>query len=368
MNHMTAEAEAPMLELAGIARVYSDGTGLHPTTITVNRGEIVSVLGPSGCGKTTLMRCIAGLEAPDVGTIRLAGLEVFNAGSTGRKGPRRVDVPAAKRNVSMVFQDLALWPHLTVADNVEFPLTTRGKRIPVAERRHRVYEALELVGIATKAAHRPHQLSGGQQQRVAIARAVVDLPDLLLLDEPLSALDAALRVQIRQEIVELTRVLGLTVLYITHDQEEALSMGDRLLVMNTGRVAQFDRPVDVYERPADDFVADFVGTMDRLDDGFAVRPERVGIVTPGCANAEPAPSGKSIPAVVRSCSYMGGRYELRCDVPDAPRPWLLHDRSYRAPGTRIQLQIISPADQRRANSAYTPELAPAMQAETAKTL
>lgn len=235
----------------------------------------------------------------------------------------------------MVFQDLALWPHMSVAGNVEFALTARSGRIRAAERKRRVGEALEMVGISAKADQRPHQLSGGQQQRVAIARAVVDRPELLLMDEPLSALDAALRVQVRREITDLARELGLTVLYVTHDQDEALSMADRVLVLNAGEVAQFDRPAVVYENPADEFVADFVGTMNRNDAGLAVRPEQVEV-----AGSDEGDSGT--PATVEACSYVGGRFELRCGVAGSARPWLVHSAREHAPGTPVRLRHPAP--------------------------
>lgn len=317
-----------MLSLDSIARTFADGTGLSPVTIDVARGEFITVLGPSGCGKSTLLRCVAGLETPTSGVMTLGGQKVFDAGDGAGKA---VNVPPARRRLSMVFQDLALWPHMSVAGNVEFALTARGGRIPASERKRRVGEALEMVGISAKAGQRPNQLSGGQQQRVAIARAVVSRPDLLLMDEPLSALDAALRVQVRREITALTRELGLTVLYVTHDQDEALSMADRVLVLREGSVAQFDRPAVVYDHPADEFVADFVGTMNRNDAGLAVRPEQVQVAGPG-----DGADGTS--ATVVSCSYVGGHYELRCDVGGAPRPWLVHSAREHTPGTTLRLR------------------------------
>ncbi|WP_257802619.1 MULTISPECIES: ABC transporter ATP-binding protein [Corynebacterium] len=213
------------MALRGVRREFADGTGLHETSLDIAKGEFVSILGPSGCGKSTLLRCIAGLETPDAGVIEFAGREVF--------GPL-VNVPVNKRNLSMVFQDLALWPHMTVAKNVEFPLTTGKKKVAKAEREERVARAMDMVGISAKAEQRPNELSGGQQQRVAIARALVSDPELLLMDEPLSALDAALRTQIRSELTRLAYELNLTVIYVTHDQSEALAMSDRVAVMHAG--------------------------------------------------------------------------------------------------------------------------------------
>ena len=194
------------VRLEGVAREFADGTGVHSTDLSIEQGEFVSILGPSGCGKSTLLRCIAGLETPDSGRIELAGREVF--------GPA-ARVPVNQRRLSMVFQDLALWPHMTVEKNVEFPLTTRASIVPADERAAAVARAMDMVGITGKATQRPSELSGGQQQRVAIARALVSNPDLLLMDEPLSALDATLRTQIRAELTQLSHELGLTVIYLS---------------------------------------------------------------------------------------------------------------------------------------------------------
>ncbi len=372
-------APAPMLTLDSVSRVFADGSGLKPVDLTVNAGEFISVLGPSGCGKSTLLRCVAGLETPQTGTVTIDGKQVFHAGrasSAGADGPAApadpvspapLDVPPARRGLSMVFQDLALWPHMSVADNVAFPLTVRvpGRpKLTAGERDRRTIEALETVDLAAKADQRPDTLSGGQQQRVAIARAIINHPRLLLMDEPLSALDASLREQVRAEITDLTRRLGLTVLYVTHDQEEALSMADRVLVLNNGEIAQFAAPADLYEHPADGFVADFVGTMNRLDGhpawprGLAVRPEHVAVATPddsiansaadaagtaGTAGTESTGRSRtvSLPARVDSCRYIGGRYELRCSLDGSPRPWLLHARDEHPAGSTVTLLVAS---------------------------
>lgn len=225
-----AEAETPdFIVIDDVSKVFPDGTGLHPTSMSIARGEFISVVGPSGCGKSTLLRCLAGLARPDSGRITINHELVFDSS-------KRVNLSPNRRNLSMVFQDLALWPHMTVRHIVEFPLTC-GKNKPSAQQRAaRVDEALELVGISEKASQRPDQLSGGQQQRVAIARALVSRPGLMLLDEPLSALDPALSIHIRDELVSLSRELNLTMVYVTHDQHEALSMSDRVVVMDQGNV------------------------------------------------------------------------------------------------------------------------------------
>ena len=308
--------------LSGVSRVYPDGTGLASTSLTIAPGEFVAVLGPSGCGKSTFLRCIAGLETPDAGVIHFGDREVYNAD----KGK---NVPVNRRNLSMVFQDLALWPHMTVAQNIEFPLTTTKPKLPAGQRKTLVHDAMVKVGIADKADQRPSQLSGGQQQRVAIARAIVANPRVLLMDEPLSALDVSLRTQIRSEITTLTRELGLTVVYVTHDQSEALGMSDRVIVMNAGTVRQYASPVEVYERPADIFVSNFVGTMNVLPSGRTVRPEQVTIDPQG-----------SVTATVRDVTYLGGEYELQADIDGVEHPWLIRSATAFQPGELISLSIL----------------------------
>ena len=217
---------------------------VHDLSLRVGRGEFFTLLGPSGCGKTTTLRMIAGLLQPDSGEILFDGRPV-------------TAVPPWERNIGMVFQNYALWPHMTVADNVAFGLIER--RVERSAVPRLVEDALRLVGLEGLGGRLPSQLSGGQQQRVALARAVVVEPALLLLDEPLSNLDARLRVQMRNELVKLQRQLGITTIYVTHDQEEALMLSTRIAVMHRGHLVQLGTPEDVYERPADTFVADFLG-------------------------------------------------------------------------------------------------------------
>jgi spermidine/putrescine transport system ATP-binding protein len=219
-------------------------------TLTIGEGEFFSMLGPSGCGKTTTLRMIAGFEVPDEGRILLQGRDVTT-------------VAPAQRPVNMVFQQYALFPHMTIADNVAFGL--RVKRVPRSEHRERVAEMLRIVDLAGLERRRPKQLSGGQQQRVALARALVNRPTALLLDEPLGALDVKLRKHMQLELKRIQHELGTTFVYVTHDQEEALAMSDRIAVMNGGRVEQIGSPREIYERPATAFVADFIGSLNALD-------------------------------------------------------------------------------------------------------
>jgi putative spermidine/putrescine transport system ATP-binding protein len=238
------------LSLSHLTKRYGDLTVVDDVTIDVTEGEFLVLLGPSGCGKTTTLRMIAGFIPVTSGAIRIGERDV-------------ADLPPWKRNCGLVFQNYALFPHMTVADNVAFGLEMR--KVSKFERDERVAEALRLVRLGHLATRFPRQLSGGQQQRVALARALVLQPDVLLLDEPLSNLDAKLRQEVRVEICELQRKLGLTTIMVTHDQEEALTMADRLVVMNAGRVRQIGTQRDLYERPTDRFVAGFIGRNAFLD-------------------------------------------------------------------------------------------------------
>lgn len=237
------------LDVKGITKSYRDNTVLDTLDFSVAKGELVSLLGPSGCGKTTLLRMIAGLVSADRGNIRLAEREV-----TG--------LPAHKRNVSVVFQNYALFPHLNVRENVGFGLAAR--RVAKSEQKGRIEEALALVRMDSFADRPISALSGGQQQRVAVARALVVAPDLLLLDEPFSALDRKLRETMQVELKALLRSRGITAVFVTHDQEEALAVSDRIAVMNRGRIEQYAGPMELYSRPATGFVLDFVGMSTRI--------------------------------------------------------------------------------------------------------
>jgi ABC-type Fe3+/spermidine/putrescine transport system ATPase subunit len=257
------------VETEDVRREFGSVAAVDGVSLAVRRGEVFSLLGPSGCGKTTLLRLIAGLESPTSGTIRIHGEDM-----TG--------VPAHRRPVNLVFQHYALFPHLTVEENVAFGL--RYQEVPGSAHRERVGEALALVRLTGMERRRPDQLSGGQRQRVALARALVLKPEVLLLDEPLAALDPNLRKEVQVELKALQRQLGITFLFVTHDQDEALALSDRLAVMSQGRVEQVGTPVEVFEHPETEFVARFTGAANVFaQDGarFVVRPEKLRLLREG---------------------------------------------------------------------------------------
>ena len=263
-------------------------------TLDIAAGEFFALLGPSGCGKTTSLRMIAGFEMPDAGRVHVGGEDI-------------TDVPVHRRDMGMVFQSYALFPHRTVAENVAFGLRMRD--VPKAEIDRRVGAALAQVALTGLEARKPGQLSGGQQQRVALARALVVEPRVLLCDEPLGALDRKLRQQMQFELKDLQKRLGITLVFVTHDQEEALAMSDRIAVMNKGRVEQVGTPTEIYEHPRTRFVADFIGEINLLDDGGrvrALRPEKIRLVPVASARL----AGK-----IETANFLGGStlYKVRSD-------------------------------------------------------
>jgi putative spermidine/putrescine transport system ATP-binding protein len=268
--------------------------------LDIGEGEFFTLLGPSGSGKTTTLRVIAGFERPDAGRVELRGVDVT------RTAP-------SEREVNTVFQDYALFPHMSVLENVEYGLRVKG--VPRRERRARAEEVLERVRLPGLGARKPLQLSGGQRQRVALARAIVNGPPLLLLDEPLGALDLKLRQEMQVFLKELQRELGITFVYVTHDQEEALTMSDRLAVFSSGRIEQIGAPADVYEHPQSEFVAGFVGVSNVLERGgrrFTIRPEKIHMVEEG----QNLPSGDQMEAGrIRDVVYVGmlTRYVVELD-------------------------------------------------------
>jgi putative spermidine/putrescine transport system ATP-binding protein len=304
------------LQLSGVTKSYGDFKAADDVSLDVVDGEFLVLLGPSGCGKTTTLRIVAGFIEPTSGNVRLGGHDI-------------TALPPWKRNAGLVFQSYALFPHMSVAENVAFGLEMR--KMPKAEMAPKIAEALRLVRLDHLGDRLPRQLSGGQQQRVALARALVFRPDVLLLDEPLSNLDAKLRQDVRVEIRELQRKLGLTTVMVTHDQEEALTMADRLVVMSEGRIRQIGSQQDLYERPAEKFVADFVGRSTFIDGrmvgpgrfvsagglavaceaggtgsaSLALRPERLALMTATAPSLD-----NSFPGSVEFISYLGSQVDL----------------------------------------------------------
>jgi iron(III) transport system ATP-binding protein len=312
------------VRIEGVGKQYAGRTVLSDLSLELNDGECFTLLGPSGCGKTVLLRLIAGFETPESGTVSIGG-EVVASAATGQ------NLPPDKRGLGMVFQDYAVWPHMSVFENVAYPLKLAGT--DAGSLRERTRQAIELVGLVGLDARLPSQLSGGQQQRVALARALVSKPRLLLLDEPLNNLDANLREEMRFEIKALQRTLGITILYVTHDQEIALGISDRIAVMDQdGALRQIGAPEEVYERPSDDFVFRFLGIANFLPvrrEGEALYlgesaarwvgqlPDKMG----GKHTAGFRPSdvilareGDGLPGVIRRASFLGAQVDYLIDI------------------------------------------------------
>jgi putative spermidine/putrescine transport system ATP-binding protein len=272
-NRHPAPASSPAVSLVGLRKSYGGVVAVGGVDLEIGKGEFFTMLGPSGSGKTTLLRMIAGFVPPDAGSIALGGRQVTRE-------------PPYARNVNTVFQDYALFPNMDVLENVEYGL--RVKRVARVERKRRAEAALEMVRLEGLGGRKPAQLSGGQRQRVALARAIVNEPEVLLLDEPLGALDLKLRQGMQIELKRIQREVGITFVFVTHDQEEALTMSDRLIVLNAGRIEQLGTPIEVYERPATEFVAGFIGISNLVDRGgrrFTIRPEKIRLLAPGDAAA-----------------------------------------------------------------------------------
>src|SRR3954447_2488686 len=331
------------VELRDLVRDFGGGAGLSGFDLDVAPGELIALLGPSGCGKTTALRALAGLERVDSGSILIDGRDV-------------TDEPTNRRDLGMVFQSYSLFPHLTSGQNVEFGL--RMRKVAPADRRRRAAEALELVGLDHHAGRYAHQLSGGQQQRVALARALVTEPRVLLLDEPLSALDAKVRVQLRDEIRRIQTELGITTFFVTHDQEEALAVADRVAVMRAGRIEQIGSPEELYHRPVSAFVAEFVGLTNRVDGTVAGgRLHVLGQEVPLAARAEDGPVtaylrpedlllvADGLPAVVLTTSFLGALRRTRVRLEDGREVWVQHGTRVRPePGERVNVALAgSPA-------------------------
>jgi ABC-type Fe3+/spermidine/putrescine transport system ATPase subunit len=357
-----SEPGETILALDGVSKLFGVVPAVDGASLTIKRGELFTLLGPSGCGKTTTLRLVAGLEHPDAGAITLRGRLVASV-------PRRLFVPPHKRNLGMVFQSYAIWPHMTVAGNIAYPLELRGVKRGVI--RDKVARVLDLVGLTGLEERSATLLSGGQMQRLALCRALVYEPDLLLLDEPFSNLDAKLREQMRVEVKLLQRRLGITVLFVTHDQIEALSLSDRIAVMQRGHVEQVGSPRILYERPASAFVRDFLGqtvilrgsvaTSDPLAvamDGalagctvagraapgatlvpgagahVAIRPEDIVVAL----DENPRPDGNTLSGIIDALLFVGDRYEARVVVGGSERIPLFLPRAHDwREGQRLQL-------------------------------
>jgi len=290
----------PDVRVARLTKSYGDVLAVDAIDLDIPAGEFFTMLGPSGSGKTTTLRMIAGFETPDSGTIELAGEDVSR-------------LPPYDRPVNTVFQDYALFPHMTVQDNVEYGLRVTG--VKKGERRGRAQAAIEMVRLSGYGERKPSQLSGGQRQRVALARAIVNRPKVLLLDEPLGALDLKLRQEMQIELKSIQREVGITFVYVTHDQEEALTMSDRIAVFNEGRIEQVGKPADVYEHPESEFIAGFVGVSNVIErDGrrYTVRPEKINLLEDG---REPQRGWRVEPGVVSDVQYVGPvtRYHVTLD-------------------------------------------------------
>jgi putative spermidine/putrescine transport system ATP-binding protein len=351
-----SDGRSNALEVRGARRRYGPVEALAGIELGVDAGELVTLLGPSGSGKSTLLKIIAGYDAPDAGSVRLGGRDV-------------TAVAPAKRNIGMVFQNYALFPHMTVAENIAFPLEMR--RLDARAIARKVTWSLETVGLAGYEARRPAQLSGGQQQRVALARAIVFEPDLLLLDEPFGALDKKLREQMQLEVKSIQRRLKLTTVFVTHDQEEALVLSDRIAVMDRGRIEQIDVPTEIYTRPANRFVAQFIGDSNlfeatlvdagggrarfrtaagpvlvaALPRGRAAPPGRVTLVLrPERIVRLDADEGAEnrLAATVRDAIYVGDGVKYRLELADGTRvtaSWPGGEGSLLAAGTPVEIAI-----------------------------
>lgn len=293
---MEGEKRSLKIVLKDITKHYGKDFQIEHLNMTIKSKKFTTLLGPSGCGKTTILRMIAGLETPDEGEIWLGDTCVYSK-------EKQVNVPPEKRNLGFVFQDFALWPHMTVFENVAFPLRARKKKDHIKET---VMDALRTVRLEKLAERYPSQMSGGQQQRVAFARAIAGNVDGILFDEPLSALDAILREEMRGEIKKISQELGTTSIFVTHDQVEAMSLSDEIFVLNQGRIEQYGSPQEIYDHPASKFVAGFIGKSNWIENNAMFRPE--------AASLEPVPGADVYETTVIEQQFLGNMYEVQLDM------------------------------------------------------
>jgi iron(III) transport system ATP-binding protein len=330
------------LAVTGLAKSFGSTVALDHVDIHARDGELLTLLGPSGCGKSTTLWSVAGLVDPDAGRIAVGDAVLFDVAPEGGKKP--IDMPPEDRECGVVFQSYAVWPHMTVADNVAYPLKLRRQRR--SRRDARVAEVLDLVELGPLAGRYPHQLSGGQQQRVALARALAHPPRLLLLDEPFSNLDAKLRERARTWLRDLQRSLGTTTVFVTHDQDEALSMSDRIVVMDHGTVRQVGSPQEIYETPVDTFVADFIGTINLLEGSVVAEDDRCAeIALPGhpqplrATKVGPEPLGATATLAIRPEAIALGPPSEDGGEPTNRLTAAVVDRSYLGDHTRYRVRL-----------------------------
>ena len=300
---------------------FGDTVVLKNINVEMNSGEFTTILGPSGCGKTTLLRIISGLENADSGEIYFGDKCIFSS-------EKKINVQTQDRNLGMVFQDFALWPHMNVNKNIGFPLKTSKKTNNINEEIEKLLSIVSLDGMGERF---PSQMSGGQQQRVAFARAIAGTPDIVLFDEPLSALDAILRDKMRIEICALTTQMKLTSLYVTHDQLEAMSMSDRIIVMSKGEIQQVGTPEEIYNKPKNKTVMEFIGKSNWLEDS-AIRPENISIKNEG--------QDMNLKAIVKNVAFLGERYEITAKL-ESGAEWLIYHNKRLDIGNKINLYFNS---------------------------
>ena len=307
------------IRLTNITKSFGEKNVINDVSLSIDSGSFTTLLGASGCGKTTLLRMIAGLETPDTGEIWFGDKCIFSS-------EKKINIPPEKRGLGFVFQDFALWPHMTVFENVAFGLRAANNTENLESK---VMEALRAVQLKDFAKRYPHQLSGGQQQRVAFARAIVIEPECILFDEPLSALDALLREEMRTELKELMSKLKITAVFVTHDQTEAMSMSDKIAVMHAGVVDQYEEPEEVYAHPSTEFVAKFVGSSNWIDEHQMFRPEK--------ASLTPSSDGKKFDVEVLSTQFLGNAYEGKMKYKD--QIWSYVTSSKMKTGEKVSLYL-----------------------------